>query len=278
MDSERLASFVENGWAIIPGAHDRRWIDTMRARFPVLRERQPSANGWKHFMIADVVEAEPELCIEAAMKPAVLDFAELLIGPHVQLESVTFAGFAPDPAAADPQRVSGWHRDLFACYPQEGHYQRPTLFNAMVYLQDLTDEIGPLRVIAGSHRRAMTVAPGSQDRRHPEEVVLYPQAGDAVVFHHALLHSGSLNRGTDTRYFFATTYNHQWMKFRANYSGPACQAVIRIARERGDRRLLRLLGVDDQLWDRAGDWAMQPDEARWERWRAEDRAALVTRS
>ena len=54
--------------------------------------------------------------------------------------------------------VLGFHRDMFAEFPQEGIYHRPgdrLLFNALSYFaQDLDDEIGPLRIIPGSHMKA----------------------------------------------------------------------------------------------------------------------------
>ena len=270
------ADFERQGFVILRGAHPLAWVERMRALYPSLRSRQHAPDGTPPPAFDALLELEPEACIEAIARPAVLTVAEALMGPMLQLESATYAGFAPDEAVrADPRpRVAGWHRDLFAAYPpDDGHYVPPLLFNAMVYLQDLTEENGPLRVIPGSHRRAMTIAPAQLALPHAEELVLHPRAGDAVLFHHALLHTGTPNRSREMRYFFCVTYNHCWLKHRSSYAGPACQALITRARAAGDRRLLRLLDADDKAIRRAlYNHVLEPESVVWERWQAEDRA------
>jgi ectoine hydroxylase-related dioxygenase (phytanoyl-CoA dioxygenase family) len=271
-----VAEFVEQGYTILPAAHDAEWVRAMRAAFERIRARQPTAGGEKPIWLEHLLELEPDLVLPAITRERVLAVAEGLIGPHVQIESMTFAGLPPlpSPAPADLPELPGWHRDLFALFPSGG-YQRPWLFNAMSYLQDLTDANGPLHVIAGSHRRAVTIDERDKPRRHAEQRVLYPRAGDVVLFHHALLHTGGHNRSDETRFFVCTAYNHCWLKFRANWRGPACQAIIAHARARGDRRLLRLLGADDErvLHRALHDHVLTPEEGTWARWLAEERAA-----
>jgi len=268
--------FERQGFVILRGAHPPAWVEHMRALYPSLRARQHAPDGNPPPAFDELLELEPQATIAAIARPEVLAVAEALMGPLLQLESVTYAGFAPDAATrADAQpRVAGWHRDLFAAFPPaDGHYVPPLLFNAMIYLQDLSDENGPLRVIPGSHRRAMTIAPAQLALPHPEELVLYPKAGDAVLFHHALLHTGTPNRSLETRYFFCVTYNHCWLKHRGTYTGPACRALIEQARAAGDRRLLRLLAADDKAITRAlYNHVLEPERVVWERWQAEDRA------
>ena len=121
--------------------------------------------------------------------------------------------------------------------------------------------------------RALRMSPEEARRPHPEEVIVYPKAGDTAVFHCSMLHSGSPNRSSDYRYLFFLTFNHSWLKHRANYRGPVSQAVIAGARARNDRRLLRLLGVDDQFAQRANCGFLEPDEENWKRWIADDSAA-----
>ena len=160
--------------------------------------------------------------------------------------------------------------------PEDGVYHRPLLLNALSYLQDLTDENGPLRIIPGSHMRALRMTREESRQPHPKEVVVYPEAGDVAVFHCSMLHSGTVNRSTDYRYLFFLTLNHSWLKHRANYQGPVSQAVIAQARTRNDRRLMRLLGVDDQFFRRANCGFLEPDEENWKKWIADDAGARNT--
>ena len=268
---EHQAEFKQVGFTLFPGMLDADWVGEMRAAFDAIADRVATVDGRRPAALVDVLEHQPQLVLRALANERLLDFAELVIGPHVQLESVTYRRSPPDAADAGP--VLGFHRDMFAFFPDDGVYHRPLLFNALSYLQDLTDESGPLRIIPGSHMRAMQMTREQAKQPHPEEVIVYPKAGDVAVFHCSMLHSGSANRSADYRYLFFLTLNHSWLKHRANYQGPVSQAVIAGARERNDRRLLRLLGVDDQFVQRANCGFLNPDEDNWRRWIAEDAAA-----
>ena len=273
-----LAEFQNLGYTILPNAHPRRWVDAVRARFETLRHEVPHAGDAPYFF-DDFLEYEPDLGVEAMTRPVVLQVAEAIIGPQVQLESMTISGSPPDPnrtRSGTTGRVAGWHRDLFARLPVVDGYQPPLLFNAMTYLQNLTDAVGPLRVIPGSHRRPSTVARDQLQQPHADELLLYPQAGDAVLFHHALLHSGTENTSAEYRFFYCCAYNLCWLKHRANYAGPICAALKAAAAARHDRRLLRLMDGDDRIIRRVlHNPVLEPEEQLWARWEAEDAAAAA---
>ena len=268
---EHLAEFKRDGFTLFPRMLDPAWIREMRDGFEDLERCIPNADGSRPSAITNLLELKPEPVLRALSNERLLDFAEMVVGPHVQLESITFRRTPPEPEKDGA--ALGFHRDMFAFFPEDGVYHRPLLFNALSYLQDLTDETGPLRIIPGSHMRALRMSPEEARRPHPEEVIVYPKAGDTAVFHCSMLHSGSPNRSTDYRYLFFLTFNHSWLKHRANYRGPVSQAVIAGARARNDRRLLRLLGVDDQFAQRANCGFLEPDEENWKRWIADDNAA-----
>ncbi len=267
-----LDEFTENGFTIIPGGHPPAWVAKARERHAGICARQgaPGQPVWSD----NLLELDPELGLEAITRARILAVAEAIIGPHLQVESITFQGAPPtDPRMTAAGLLPGWHRDLFAAFPEAGAYQRPLLFNAMTYLQDLTDAVGPLHVIPGSHRKPIRISAEQKFQHHPEQLVLHPRAGDAVLFHHALLHSGSSNRSDQMRYFYCVTFNHCWLKHRSSYQGPACQAIINQARARGDRRLLRLLGADEHVLTRAlYHHVLEPEQEVWAAWQAEDRS------
>ena len=163
---------------------------------------------------------------------------------------------------------------MFAEFPQEGIYHRPLLFNALSYLQDLDDEIGPLRIIPGSHMKALALPEEERKQPHPDESHCLSQIRRCGRIPQAIVHSGTANYSKEYRYLFFLTMNHSWLKHRANYSGPISEAVKARARATGNRRLLRLLGEDANVFRRANSGFMQPDEERWEEWIAEDAADL----
>lgn len=269
---EHLEEFKTVGFTLFPKMLDDSWVKAMRDSFEEIGDRIPNLDGSRPQAFVDVLEHKPDLVLSALSNKHLLDFAEMIVGPHVQLESITYRRTAPQDPNTNP--VLGFHRDMFAEFPQEGVYNRPLLFNALSYLQDLDDENGPLRIIPGSHMKALALTPEERKQPHPDEVIVYPKAGDVAVFHNAIVHSGTANFSKDYRYLFFLTMNHSWLKHRANYSGPISESVKAQARMTGDRRLLRLLGEDEKVFRRANSGFMQPDELMWEQWIAEDAADL----
>ena len=269
---EHLEEFKRIGFTLLPNMLDPDWVQAMRDAFDEIADRVPNPDGSRSEVFVDVLEHKPDLVLPALQNERLLDFAEMIVGPHVQLESVTYRRTAPqDP---DTKPVLGFHRDMFAEFPQDGVYHRPLLFNALSYMQDLDDENGPLRIIPGSHMKAVSLTKEERSQPHPDEVILYPKAGDTAVFHNAMVHSGTANYSQDHRYLFFLTMNHSWLKHRANYSGPVSESVKARARATGDRRLLRLLGEDEHFVRRANSGFMRPDEEAWQEWIAEDAAGL----
>ena len=266
--------FMEQGYTLFPRIIPNAWVQRTREAFHEIAESVEEVRETHKMGGAVFLEKEPELALAAISVPRLLDFAETLIGPYIQLESITYRAPPPVSRREAVERPRGYHRDMFAFFPEEGIYHRPLLFNAIVYLQDLTDENGPLYVLPGSHRRAMGLTDEQRRQTQSGEVAVYPKAGDAVMFHCSLLHSASPNISDERRHIFIITYNHAWLKFRADYNGPACRTIIDRARQRSDRRLLRLLGHDERMFQRANWGYCRPDTEIWKQWSDEDRAAL----
>ena len=53
----------------------------------------------------------PTLFWAAVSHSVLLDFAELVMGPFLQLDNLTLAGFRAVPEDEADGKVSGWHRD-----------------------------------------------------------------------------------------------------------------------------------------------------------------------
>lgn len=263
-----LEEYKEHGFTVFLGVYDDATMQSWR------EEHQRLCAIYDQWWFGNMLEYAPRLMLPAVANPAILDFAEQVMGPSVQLDNLTLAGFQSVPAEQAAGKVSGWHRDRWGQVPRSAAFERPLAINAICYLQDLTDEFGPLRVIPGSHRRPITIPPDERNRPHPEERLIHMRAGDVVVTHNYLIHSGTPNTSGNVRYFFSVYYNLTWLKHTDNHGGPRTQALLQEARKRHDRRLMRLLGVDEQLQARANSGFLFPDEQRWAEWAAEDRAAL----
>ena len=206
-----------------------------------LEEASPGIHAQpKSWWFGNMLERSPAIMWPALNNTLVLDFAEQVVGPFVQLDNLTLAAFPPVPGS-ESVAMCRWHRDRWAHMPT-GSYQRPLSMNAICYLQDLTEEFGPLRLIPGSHIDPISLTEDERAQPHPDELAIHMKAGDVVLTHSGLLHSGTPNRSAERRFFFSVYYNITWLKQTDTFEGPNCQQLIRLARNRNDHRALRLLG------------------------------------
>ncbi len=266
---QRLEAYKTDGFTIFEKVFDETQMDLWKEKH---QELSTAHNGQTWF--GNTLELVPELMWPAVSHPTILEFIEKVMGPFVQLDNLTLAAFPSiEPEKADG-RVSGWHRDRWAHVPFTDAYHRPNAINAISYLQDLTDEFGPLRVIVGSHRKSITIEDAGRGIPHPEETIIHMKAGDVVITHNGLIHSGTPNTSGQLRYFFSIYYNLTWLKHTDHHTGPHTQKLLADAKEANNHQLMRLLGVDEQLQPRCNSGFLQSDEERWEAWAAADRAAI----
>ena len=271
-----LEDFVRDGYTVFPAVHGAALMQRWRAAYAPLCEAASLPGQPPVAWLSELLEAAPSLFLPMVAHPLLLDFAEAVMGPFVQMDSTAFNLFPSVPASQAQGRVNGWHRDRYACVPQTRDYLRPWCINAITYLQDLTAATGPLRVIPGSHRDPVVFGAEERSRPHPREVLLEPRAGDVVVTHGLLAHAGSPNTSGGPRYFLSASLNMCWLRHRDALSGPRVAALVADARERRDRRLLRLLGQDELLWERSNPYFETDDDpTRWRRWAAEDQTLLL---
>ena len=73
-------------------------------------------------------------------------------------------------------------------------YMPPVGLNLLVYLQDMSPRTGPLRVVKRSHLGQPALPTGAaRNQPHPDEVLLDMAAGDLIVMHGEMIHSGTAN-------------------------------------------------------------------------------------
>lgn len=268
---EHVASFEHDGYSILPKIFDNAELVAWRQLHGTLRRE--AVDGMPTSKFENMCELAPSEMVPAFTQPLVLDILETIMGPFIQLDSLTLAGQSPVPEIDAPSPIEpddGWHRDRWGQVPLRA-FIRPLGVNAICYLQDLDDQVGPLRVISESHRNPVTLSPKERFRPHPDERVLYPRAGDVVMFHNCLLHAGGRNTSSSIRHYVRAYYNLTWMVQTDDFSGPNVQKIARKAAESKDYRMLRLLGRDTHLNERMKCGFVDPDEARWEMWRKEER-------
>ncbi|MCB0187826.1 MAG: phytanoyl-CoA dioxygenase family protein [Caldilineaceae bacterium] len=95
----------------------------------------------------------------------------------------------------------------------------PWLVRVLYYLDDLTPEISPFRVVPRSHLSFHADAnPYKRYAAHPEEVMVTAKAGSAVLINHKVFHGNFPNVGDKPREMLAIAYRPAW-------AGPTVQQV-----------------------------------------------------
>lgn len=266
---ERFEAYKRDGFTVFEKVFDESQMQEWREKHAELSEAH---DGQMWF--GNTLELAPELMWPAVSHPTILGFVEKVMGPFVQLDNLTLAAFASIETEKAEGRASGWHRDRWAHVPYTDAYHRPNAINAISYLQDLTDAFGPLRVIVGSHRKPVTIDEPDRGKPHPDETLIHMGAGDVVITHNGLVHSGTPNTSGALRYFFSIYYNLTWLKHTDHHTGPQTQRLLESAKASNNHQHMRLLGVDEQLQPRCNSGFLQADEERWETWATADREAI----
>ena len=141
---EHISEFKTQGFTVFPKTFDETWMQRAREIFEETVNRIPYQGDTPPTNLINMIEHAPHHTLQAITVPKILDFAEAIIGPYVQLESITYRRI-PSITKAEAAKQS------------KGGYHRPLLFNAIVYLQNLTDGTSPLRVIPGSHMQSLSI-------------------------------------------------------------------------------------------------------------------------
>ncbi|WP_127587019.1 phytanoyl-CoA dioxygenase family protein [Paenibacillus koleovorans] len=267
---QHLAQFKQDGYTIFKGVLTSDFMEQAKRKFADM-QREVIIPGKRDWWFGNMCEYAPKLIFPAVSNPFLLDFAEMIMGPFVQIDNITLSGFPSDSKEEAKHRVSGWHRDRYAQVPRSDAYERPLSINMISYFQDMTTEYGPLRVIPGSHRNRTAFDMSYKFSPHPDEVVASVQAGDVIVTHNGLLHTGTPNTSGNTRFFFSQYYNLTWLRHTDNFSGPNISLLIEQARAANDHRTLRLFGIDEHLEQRCNSGFLIEDEVVWRRWMEEER-------
>lgn len=87
----------------------------------------------------------------------------------------------------------------------------PFMVRVLYYLDDLTPQVSPFRVVPRSHLSFHADAnPYKRYAAHPEEVMVTAKAGSAVLINHKVFHGNFPNTGDRPREMLAIAYRPAW--------------------------------------------------------------------
>ena len=114
-----------------------------------------------------------------------LSLARAVLGPQVQVLPLTARISYPD----QPNQETHWHfHQRVITDPLPAFFCRPHVLDCLIYLDDINDDNGPVRVVPGTHQRIHEDLPADCFDDLPGQVTLRLSAGSAVLIHGALWH------------------------------------------------------------------------------------------
>jgi ectoine hydroxylase-related dioxygenase (phytanoyl-CoA dioxygenase family) len=179
-------SLDRDGYAVVPGALDNRWVERLRRAFD---EAPVQSGGTQHIELTDET---PEVESWRALEhhPVLRAAAEHLLSQPYCLGGLH--GRNPLPGFGQ----QGLHSDCL-----RGPANDCILITAIWMLDDFTPENGATRIVPGSHRIARPLAREFSQplARHRGEKIIVEQAGSVLMFNGYLWHSGRRNDSNSPR-------------------------------------------------------------------------------
>lgn len=181
----QMASFREQGYAVLPGLISQDQLEKLKASLEALIFEREDDTGVTAYEIdgklyvhsLEKVCSRGDLaCLELLGSPAILGVAEALCGPDFFM----IQEFAVIKMLGDTSPVL-WHQDM-------ANERTGTCFTMGVYLDDAAPGDGALRVVPGSHNNGKTIC----EAQHDPSIEVPMRAGDILIHDMMLAHSSGI--------------------------------------------------------------------------------------
>ena len=202
---EKIRHLEVEGYVVLPDVLDAESMERIKA------EMVDAPMRTKDYSEAQTYCLEPQWHSQALARliahPPVIEFLEVVLGPDIVftrgLFSRTLSGSPPISLHTDGQPFGS------SIFGYEG--SSPRLLRVLYYLDDLTPDRAPFRLIPRSHLSFHAEAnPYMRYKSHPGEITLCLKAGTALVIPINLFHGTHPNRTTSQRTLVQLGYRPAW--------------------------------------------------------------------
>lgn len=202
---ERIRQVEVDGYVLLPNMLDAAQIAALKAQTAKLPTKAVDYSPHQQYT-SDVQFAGGPIT-ELIGHPPMIAFLGELFGDEIIVMHYSYARSEPGhPGISLHTDGQPYGSKIFG---YEGSC--PFLVRVLYYLDDLTPEISPFRVVPGSHLSMH--AEGNPYRRyaaHPDEVMLPARAGSAILINHRVFHGSFPNVGDRPRELLAIAYRPAW--------------------------------------------------------------------
>ena len=144
---------------------------------------------------------------ELIAHPPMIDFLKRLFGDDMIMMGYDYARSEPGhPGISLHSDGQPWGSRIFGAA-----HSCPRLIRCLYYLDDLTPEVSPFRVVPRSHLSFHNDGnPYLRYARHPGELMITARAGDAMLINQNIFHGNYPNIGSSAREMLAIAYRPSW--------------------------------------------------------------------
>ena len=204
--AERIRHFEVEGYVVSPRILDRELVARIQAE---LAEAEMTHKSYSEAQTVSVTQPQwvSRAVAELIGYPPMVEFLEQLMGPDIVFTRGFFQRTHPGSPGISMHTDGQPHgSDLFG---YEGSC--PRLLRVLYYLDELTPDRAPFRLIPRSHLSFHAEAsPYVRYKWHPEEITLCVPAGSAVLVPSLLLHGSHPNLDTSPRGLVQLGYRPAW--------------------------------------------------------------------
>lgn len=181
----------------------------------VERDKEGLTSDSSRAVILRYLDEKDPAFLDLAQHEPFVSLARGMMGPMVRLRGMSARITWP----GGDIRFPPYHQHLrMNMLPRPRWFSDPHSLDALIYLDDLSDESGPVCVVPGSHKWLDREPPSEQPDPHPDEVAFRIPAGSAVIMHGNLWHR-ALSTISVKRRMLILSYTPCWMR-RSPYGSP----------------------------------------------------------
>lgn len=202
---ERIRQIEVEGYLVLPNLLTPEHVARLKAETARLETR--AVDYSVHQQVCPNVQFRGGEITRLVAHPPTIAFLRLLFGDEVVMMSYHYARSEPGhPGISLHADGQPYGSEIFGF---EGSC--PWLVRVLYYLDDLTREVSPFRVVPRSHLSMHADAnPYLRYESHPEEVMVPARAGSAVLINHRVFHGNFPNVGSHARELLAIGYRPGW--------------------------------------------------------------------
>lgn len=204
--AEQIRSIEVEGYVLIPDLLSADVVEAIRAELEPLEttpvDYSPHQRGFSH-----VEQTDSPCALGVVALPAMVEFLGDLLGDELICTSCGYAVSEPGhPGIAIHTDSQPYGSKIFGMQASS-----PCLVRVLYYLDDLTPERSPFKVIPRSHLSLHADAnPYQRYLSHPEERMITCRAGSAVVINQRVFHGNYPNYSDRSRRMLAIAYRPAW--------------------------------------------------------------------